>query len=163
MSDSFFDFSSFFGNGSPKTVDHVSVEAYCSHVWYEIEKYPFSYEEGLHNVKATYSILPDGSIGVKNEGIDKDGKLNVSYGTATAEDNTNSKLSVTFFWPFFGEYWIIKLGDNYEYSVVSDSRRKYLWILSKTKTMNKSLLSEIKAWLVNNGFDITKLVPTIQE
>lgn len=152
----------FYREPKPETVSFVDIDRYCSKDWYEIEKIPYYYENGLHNIVARYSKLPDGSLQVLNTGITESGQIKQSIGTATADDETNSKLHVTFFWPFSAEYWIVKLGDDYEYSVVSDSEREYLWILSSTKKMKPETLNEIHTWLTANGYDISKLVATPQ-
>ena len=166
MVDSCFDFSNLFYDDyiiePPKTVKYVSLEKYCSHPWYEIARFPFSKEDGLHNIVAKYSILPDKSIQVVNEGLTDDNKLQSAAVAFPTDDSSNSKLSVTFFYPFSGEYWIIKLGNNYEYSIVSDSTRKHLWILSESPKIDANTLSDIKKWLVKNGFDINKLIYTKQ-
>ena len=39
---------------------------------------------------------------------------------------SNAKLKVKFHWLFYGNYWIIDLGDDYEYAVVSEPKRQYL-------------------------------------
>ena len=65
---------------------------------------------------------------------------------------------MTFFWPFFGDYWIIDLSPNYEYAVVGEPRRKYLWILSRTAKMDEKLYAEITGRLAAKGYDATKLV-----
>ena len=44
---------------------------------------------------------------------------------------TNAKLKVTFFWPFYGDYWVIGLSPEYQYAIVGEPSRKYLWILSR--------------------------------
>ena len=78
----------------------------------------------------------------------------------TQEGSGNSKLKVQFFWPFKGDYWIIDLADDYSYSVVSNPNRKYLWILSRTATMNNDTYQEIVKRLESKGFDLSKLTKT---
>ena len=75
-------------------------------------------------------------------------------------DSSNSKLKVRFFWPFTGDYWIVKLGENYSYSVVSDPQHKYLWILARSPVMDKATYNEISTWLDKNGWNSGKLVVT---
>ena len=79
-----------------------------------------------------------------------------------ADKNTNAKLRVTFYWPFYGNYWIIALGDNYEYAVVSEPKRQYLWILSREPTLNPSRYKQLTKALRNQGFDISFLSLTPQ-
>jgi apolipoprotein D and lipocalin family protein len=75
---------------------------------------------------------------------------------------TGAKLKVTFFWPFYGDYWIIKLGDNYEYSVVGTPDRKYLWVLCRTPQMDSELYFEIVEFARSKGFDVDRLIRTSQ-
>ncbi len=80
-----------------------------------------------------------------------------------ADKNTNAKLRVTFYWPFYENYWIIALGDNYEYAVVSEPKRQYLWILSREPTLNPSRYKQLTEALRNQGFDISFLTLTPQK
>ncbi len=79
------------------------------------------------------------------------------------DKNSNAKLKVTFFWPFYGDYWIIKLGNNYDYSVVGTPNRKYLWILNRTPQMDDNLYSQIIEYVKSKGFDANKLIKTFQK
>jgi apolipoprotein D and lipocalin family protein len=88
----------------------------------------------------------------------REGKPTVSTGWAKVVDQkTGAKLKVTFFWPFFGDYWIIELGHNYEYAVVGEPGRKYLWILSRTPKMDDGIYAEVVSRLAAKGYDAAKL------
>jgi apolipoprotein D and lipocalin family protein len=127
--------------------------------WYEIAKYPNRFERKCdRNVTATYTLRSDGKINVVNACTTREGKLTQANGWAKVVDQkTGSKLKVTFFWPFFGDYWIIDLSPNYEYAVVGEPRRKYLWILSRTPMMDDKLYAEITGRLAAKGYDAAKL------
>ncbi len=128
--------------------------------WYEIAHLPAKFQEGCEQTTATYSLLDNGSIAVLNE-CKKDGKYKKAKGSAKVVDKiTQAKLKVTFFWPFYGDYWIIKLGNDYEYSVVGTPNRKYLWILSRTSKMDEQLISQLLDFVKSKGFDITNLIRT---
>lgn len=75
---------------------------------------------------------------------------------------TNAKLEVSFFRPFWGAYWIIELGADYEYSVVGHPGRDYLWILSRTRTMDPAVYGEIVRRLEAQGYETSRLVKTLQ-
>ena len=79
------------------------------------------------------------------------------------DKNSNAKLKVTFFWPFYGDYWILKLGDNYDYSIVGTPNRKYLWILSRTPQMDDKLYLQLIEYVKSKGFDVSKLIKTLQK
>ena len=73
---------------------------------------------------------------------------------------TNAKLKVSFFWPFSGDYWIIDLGADYDYAVVSEPRKKYLWILGRAPEMDDALYGQILRRLRDKGFDLHRLEKT---
>jgi len=78
-------------------------------------------------------------------------------------NSRNTKLKVQFFWPFRGDYWIVDLAPDYSWAVVSGPRRKYFWILSRSKTMEHSLYEEILSRMKSNGFDTCLLTRTSQD
>jgi apolipoprotein D and lipocalin family protein len=141
-----------------ETVSHVDLNRYLGR-WFEIAKYPNRFERKCdRNVTASYAIRPDGKISVVNACTTREGKPNQSTGWAKVVDQkTNAKLKVTFFWPFFGNYWIIDLGPDYEYAVVGEPGRKYLWILSRTPRMYDKVYAEVVSRLAAKGYDAAKL------
>ena len=78
------------------------------------------------------------------------------------DSNTNAKLKVSFYWPFFGSYWIINIGENYEYAVVSEPKRQYLWILSRKPYMEESKYNKLVKSLANRNFDVSLIKVTPQ-
>ena len=127
-----------------QTVAHVDLTRYLG-LWYEIGRYPNSFQKSCLDSTALYTARPDGEIDVLNSCRDEqDGRLREAKGRAWVVDNTsNARLKVTFFWPFRGDYWIIDLGKEYEYAVVGTPNRKYLWILSRTPEMHPEVLAKI--------------------
>ena len=147
---------------SLEVVPHVELEKYLGK-WYEIAHLPAKFQEGCNETTATYTLLKDGSISVLNQCI-KNGKIKQAKGKAKVVDkNSNAKLKVTFFWPFYGDYWIIKLGNDYDYSVVGTPNRKYLWILSRTPQMDDKLYSQLIEYVKSKGFEVNKLIKTLQK
>jgi apolipoprotein D and lipocalin family protein len=138
---------------SLQTVDHVDLKRYLG-LWYEIGRYPNSFQKGCLNSTALYTARPDGEIDVLNSCRDEqDGSLREAKGRAWVVDNTsNARLKVSFFWPFRGDYQIIDLGREYEYAVVGTPNRKYLWILSRTPEMNPEVLAKILENVEKQGF-----------
>ncbi|OPY31786.1 MAG: outer membrane lipoprotein Blc [Methanomassiliicoccales archaeon PtaU1.Bin124] len=147
-----------------ETVTSVDISRYLGK-WYEIAKFPVSFENGLVGITAEYSLLPNGKVRVVNSGHvgSIDGKLKVAKGKAWVVDRTtNAKLKVRFFWPFAADYWIIELGADYEYAVVSGPMKNYLWILSRRPVMDESLYQEILERLLEKGFDVSRLEKNLQ-
>ncbi len=148
------------------TVGHVDLEKYLGR-WYEIARFPFKQQEGCHNTVAEYSKNEDGTIQVKNHCQKGSFKApeSIAIGTAHVVDAaSNAKLKVRFFelgpW---GDYWVIRLGEHYEYAVVSQPSQKFLWILSRTPSMNRALYNDIVGDLNANGFDTSLLEKTPQD
>jgi apolipoprotein D and lipocalin family protein len=147
-------------------VENVDLNRY-SGLWYEIARYPNSFERGCVGVTAEYTPRDDGRIGVVNTCIEStlDGPQRTISGSArVADSTTNAKLKVTFFWPFEGDYWIIDLADDYSYAVVGSPDRQFLWILSRTPTMEDNLYQQILDTLPARGFDPDRLyvVPQVE-
>ncbi|WP_320033849.1 lipocalin family protein [Halarcobacter sp.] len=146
-----------------QSVDNLDLQEYLGK-WYEIARYEHFFEKNCKNVSATYSINENKNIKVINrcEDITTNEKKE-AIGEAIKVDNKNSKLKVTFFWPFYGDYWVIMLANDYSYAVVSEPTKEYLWILSRTKSLPKSTKDMILKKLKDLDFDTSKLIWTIQE
>ncbi len=142
-----------------KTVAHVDLERYLGK-WYEIARYDHSFERGCSEVEAIYTKRDDGMIGVLNRCFIKDNnKTKEAHGRAkVVDEETNSKLKVTFFWPFYGNYWIIELAEDYRFVVVSEPKKEYFWILSRTPVMEQADLDGILERTTALGFDARKLI-----
>ena len=146
-------------HGTLEVVLHVELEKYLGK-WYEIAHLPARFQEGCTDTTATYALSEDGSISVLNECV-KNGKMKRAKGRAKVVDKrSGAKLKVTFFWPFYGDYWIIDLGRDYDYAVVGTPNRKYLWILSRTPQMDDKLFSELVESVKSKGFDANSLIKT---
>lgn len=142
-----------------ETVPRVDLSRYLGR-WYEIARYPNWFEKKCdRDVSATYAMRGDGRISVLNACVKADGSRSESSGWAKVVDPaTNAKLKVTFFWPFFGDYWVLELGENYSYAVVGEPSRKYLWILSRTPQMSDEQYRAICGRLAAKGYDAVKLM-----
>jgi lipocalin len=138
------------------TVDEVNIERYAGR-WYEIARLPNKFEKGLKCVTATYSLKKNGKIEVLNKGFstDKIGKSNTAKGSAWIPDaNYPGRLKVSFFWPFAGNYYIISLAEDYQYVLVGDPSRKYLWILARTKKLDDAIYSKLIEFARQKGFKV---------
>lgn len=146
------------------TVSSVDLHRYTG-TWYEIASFPAWFQKGCTGSTATYSLLPDGRIEVVNKCFKKslDGPQKTSTGKAEVVDSvTNAKLEVCFFWPFKGDYWIIDLDPDYRWAVVGVPSRKYLWILSRTPALEKTVYKGILHRIADKGYDLTRLNQTPQ-
>lgn len=110
--------------------------------WYEISRLDHSFERGLIQVSATYSLRNDGGVSVKNRGFSvKKNQWQEAEGKAYFVDKPDEGyLKVSFFGPFYGSYIIFELDkNNYQYAFVSGPNHSYLWFLSRTPTVSAEL------------------------
>ena len=140
-----------------EVVLNVNIDQYLGR-WYEIARYPNWFQENCYAVTADYELTENGSIKVVNrcreDGLD--GKFREATGAANiVDEHTNAKLKVSFYCPFYGNYWIIALGDNYEYAVVSEPKRQYLWILSRKPITQRLRYEKLLKTLREKHFDVS--------
>ena len=150
-------------NPSLQTVEKVDLQKYIG-TWYEIARYEHFFEKDCKNVTANYTMMNEDTIKVINRCTKiQTNEKKEGLGRAYATDITNSKLKVSFFRPFYGDYWVLILDEKYNYVVVGTPSREYLWILSRTSTLNEKIKNEILQKLPALGFETSKLIWTIQE
>ena len=151
-----------------ETVESVDLNRYLGK-WYEIARFEQRFQKGCTATTAEYSKNNDGTIKVVNRCRlnSPDGKLKEAIGKARVVDKeTNAKLKVQFFLRWLplnflaGDYWIIELGDDYEYAMVGAPNREYLWFLARTATIDETLYMELVQKAENHGFDTSKLLVT---
>ncbi len=142
-----------------RTVPGVDLVRYAGS-WHEIARYPNIFQKGCRDATATYTLRPDGEMTVVNRCLKgAEGKSAEAKGRAWVnEPPDTARLKVTFFWPFRSDYWIIDLGEQYDFAVVGTPDREYLWILSRTPTMTTELYAGILERLRQQGFDPGKLL-----
>ena len=146
-----------------QTVSKVDLNKYLG-TWYEIARYEHFFENDCKNVTANYSIMDENLIQVINSCVKIiTNEKKEAKARAYAVDNTNSKLKVSFFRPFYGDYWVLILDEQYNYAVVGTPNREYLWILSRTKTIDENIKTDILNKLPSLGFEPSKFTWTIQE
>jgi len=156
------------GEPNPVTaVNIVDLDRYCG-TWYEIARLPNRFQRDCaENTRAEYSKLPDGNIRVVNRCRRADSSIITAEGIARKKDSDGSdaKLEVRFapawlgWLPMvWGKYWIIDLAPDYTYAAVGDPSRKYLWILSRTTTLEPAICQGIIDRLKNMGFPTDKLI-----
>lgn len=151
-------------NSKPlRTVGNVNLNRYRG-TWYEIARYPNRFQRDCaSDTTAEYTLRKDGKVQVVNSCRQKDGKTKTARGTAkVADKKSNAKLRVTFFWPFYGDYWVIGLSPDYRYAIVGEPKRKYLWILSRTPEMDEVTYQAIIEQIREAGYDPDKLIKTPQ-
>ena len=141
-------------------VNNFEIERYLGK-WYEIARLDHSFERGLENVTANYSLRTDGGINVKNRGfLPAKNEWSEADGKAYFVNNSNEGyLKVSFFGPFYGSYVVFELDkENYQYSFVSGPDLSYLWLLSRTPEISEEVFNDFIEKSESLGFDTRKLV-----
>ena len=144
-------------------VSNFSLERYLG-TWYEIARMPVGFEKGLSRVTATYSLKKESTVLVINRGVKKNGKVAEAKGKAKFGGASDlGYLRVSFFGPFYSDYVIVDLDPEYRYALVAGSSEKYLWILSRKPTLDKSITEQLLGRAAQLGYDTKKLIWTEQD
>jgi apolipoprotein D and lipocalin family protein len=147
---------------TPQPSKAVDLSRYAG-LWYEVGRYENSFERGCEAVTAEYSLREDGLVRVVNacrrggvEGPVKsvEGKAKIVAGSR------NAKLKVSFFGPFYGDYWILDHADDYSWSIVGEPSGRYLWLLSRTARPSAEARAKIMNRTAALGYDLTLLHET---
>ena len=137
------------------TIQSVDLNRYLGY-WYELARLDHPFERGLEYVMAHYSLREDGKIDVLNTGI-KDGRAEDAKGIAKTT-SVPGLLRVSFFGPFYSDYRIMMLDENYQFALVGGGNDNYLWILSRTPQLDEATLASILSEADRRGYDTTKLI-----
>lgn len=124
--------------------------------WYEIARFDHRFERGMEQTKATYVLREDGKVDVLNTGV-KDGERSEAKGVAKLTD-TPALLRVSFWGPFYSDYRVMLLDDDYQYALIGSGSDSYLWILSRTPQVSDEVRSLILAEAQRRGYDTDKLI-----
>lgn len=149
--------------GMPKLVKPVADFELNNYLgkWYEVARLDHSFERGLSQVSAEYSLKDDGGVLVINRGYsESDNEWQQAEGKAYfINENTEGYLKVSFFGPFYGSYVIFALDhDNYQYAFVSGPSNDYLWLLSRTPIVTAEVLKKFIDMSKQRGFNFEELI-----
>jgi apolipoprotein D and lipocalin family protein len=134
--------------------------------WYEIARLDHSFERGLEQVTAEYSLRDDGGVKVLNRGFStaKEEWKEAEGRAYFVDEPTQGYLKVSFFGPFYGSYVVFELDrTDYRYAVVSGPDTGYLWILSRTPTISDELMDRLVQVAREKGFETDKLIRVVQK
>ena len=140
-----------------RSVDKVDLGRYAGK-WFEIASFPMFFQRRcVGDTTAQYALRPDGDISVVNRCRTADGYDEASGRAWAVEGTGNAQLKVSFFWPFRSDYWVIGLDEDYQWAVVGNPNRKYLWVLSRTPQLNREGLDKALQAAKREGFDLSQL------
>ena len=124
--------------------------------WYEIARFDHSFERGLENCKANYVLRADGGVDVINTGV-KDGKPREARGKAKKTD-LPGLLRVSFFGPFYADYRVLMIDSDYTHALVGSGGADYLWILSRTPSIDAAAKSALLSEAIRRGYATSALI-----
>ncbi|MFZ4408201.1 MAG: lipocalin family protein [Paracraurococcus sp.] len=149
--------------GTPQPVQGVEVPRYLG-AWHEVARLPMwaqdSSSVSCEDTTATYTLRPDGRISVLNRclnALDGDKPRQAEGQAYAVEGGNNARLRVSFFWPFFGNYWVIGLDPEYRWAVVGEPERRWLWVLSRTPKLEAAEFERALAIARANGYALAPL------
>ncbi|MFW5768734.1 MAG: lipocalin family protein [Spirochaetota bacterium] len=148
------------GLGPLDLVGEVDVERYLGR-WYEIARFQHRFEKNIVGATAEYSLREDGKIRVVNSGYkgSLDGKYTEVEAVAWVPDpDRPGELKVRFFSLFTSDYLIFGLDqENYEWALVGNNSRKFLWFLAREHEIKDDLLEKMKGIARRQGYDLEGL------
>lgn len=130
----------------PQPAKSVELERYLGR-WYELYRYDAPFQKGCEAVSADYSRNMDGSVRIVNSCRKGkvDGPMKTAIGKAKIVDAASgAKLKVSFFGPFYGDYWVLDHSDDYQWSIVGEPSGRYLWILSRDPRPSENLRAMLR-------------------
>ncbi len=150
----------FMGCSSKITVDNsvtpdFDINRYLGN-WYEIARFDHPFERGIDYAKANYSLREDGKITVTNTGIKND-LPKTALGKAKLTD-TPALLRVSFFGPFYSDYRVLMVSEDYRYALVGSNSDNYLWILSRTRILPDKDVYDILTEAINRGYKVENFI-----
>ena len=151
-----------------QTVSNFDLNRYLG-TWYEIARLPMKHQpEDSTDVSAHYSLNENGNVKVQNRCLDEHQQLDESVGEATIVDGPNGKLEVSFLpegfrWvPFTkGDYWVLKIDENYQTALVGEPGLKYLWILHRDTVLDEQTKNQYLQYAQSLGYELSDLIHTV--
>ncbi|XP_004287111.1 PREDICTED: apolipoprotein D [Fragaria vesca subsp. vesca] len=157
-------------NKTMEVVKGLDVQRYMGR-WYEIASFPSRFQpKNGENTRATYTLKEDGTVDVLNETW-TNGSRGFIQGTAYKADPSSdeAKLKVRFYVPPFlpiipitGDYWVLYIDDDYQYALVGQPSRNYLWILSRKPHLDEEIYNQLVQKAKDEEYDVSKLQKTPQ-
>ncbi|MEZ5956560.1 MAG: lipocalin family protein [Hyphomonadaceae bacterium] len=147
----------------PLPVADIDRDRYLG-LWHEQARLPNRFEEGCQRATAEYAARDDGQISVVNTCFEADGRQRVARGRARpAGEAGEGRLEVSFFGPFWGDYWVLDRGENYEWSIVGEPGGRYLWVLTRMRELSPAQRTAFEARITELGYRPADLVWAPQE
>ncbi len=148
------------------TVPSVELNRYLGN-WYQVSMIPNSFQKMcVADTQANYALQDTwtgDSIRVTNRCRTVDGSIETALGVAkVVEGSNNAKLKVAFFRPFYGNYWVLALGNNYDWVLVGEPKRQFGWILSRKPVLDEASMNAALARAEQLGYSRSQFAASPQ-
>ena len=147
------------------TVPQLDLPSYLG-AWYEVAMLPNRFQnQCVADTQARYRLRDDGRLEVLNRCRTASGEVEAATGVAdVVPGSANAKLRVSFFRPFYGDYWVLALGEGQRWALVGEPRRRFGWVLSRTPQLAPAELAAALERAHALGFDRSafRLTPQTQ-
>lgn len=142
-----------------KAVNNFTIGNYLGK-WYEVARLENRFERNMTHTTANYTLRNDGKVKVVNSGFDTlKNKQKQAVGKAKFRGAADvAALKVSFFGPFYAGYNVLALDENYKYALVAGGSLKYLWILSREKTIPENVKEKYLEIARSVGYDTEALI-----
>lgn len=152
----------------PTPVPSVDLQRYQG-LWYEIARYPTSFQRNCQGVTAEYTLRPDGRINVVNTcrtGTSDGRPRDASAVASVIEGSRGARIAVNFA-PVplprgEGNYWVLYLDPGYQTALVGSPSGRFLWMLSRTPQITPQQRAVLNEAAARNGYRIDMLEETRQ-
>lgn len=142
----------------PLPVAQIDQHRYLG-LWHEQARLPNSFEDGCQRAMAEYAARDDGLISVVNTCVDERGERRIARGRARPTGAAGEgKLKVSFFGPFWADYWVLDRGENYEWSIVGEPEGRYLWVLTREREITPERRTAFERRITELGYRPAELV-----
>lgn len=142
----------------PHTVATIDQQRYLG-LWHEQARLPNSFERGCVYATAEYGARDDGRISVTNICVNEEGRSRDAIGQARFVGAPGEgKLKVSFFGPFWGDYWVLERADDYSWSIVGEPRGRYLWLLTRAETITPQQRADFERRITALGYRPSDMV-----
>lgn len=128
--------------------------------WYVIANIPTFLEKGAFNAKDHYRLDPDGTIPTTftfNAGAFDGPRKSYESRGFVMDGGANAVWGQQYIWPIKADYRISYLSPDYTQTVITRSKRDYVWIMARTPTIPEADLQRLIEFVGTQGYDTSKI------
>ena len=141
------------------TVEQVDIDRFMGD-WFVIAHIPAFVEADAYNAVESYERVDKNTIQTtytfREGGFDGEKEVMKPVGTIRNTD-TNADWGMQFIWPIQAEYLITYIDEDYSTTVVSRSKRDYVWIMAREPQIPDAEYEKLVDIVEAQGYDMSEL------